>query len=120
MNVNDVLNKVTLKLPEGGEFPLSKYVPYITNSTEEVKELVEESWFKFHSPTGFAIYDYNTHNWNIVKVFDEEYPLTIKNLKETVLEYIENNNISLVYSDILHEGDIFLESVWFSNDNTAN
>jgi len=39
MKINEVLNKVTLKLPGGGKFPLSKYAPYITNIDENVEDL---------------------------------------------------------------------------------
>ena len=39
MKINEVLNKVTLKLPGGGKFPLSKYAPYITNVDEDVEDL---------------------------------------------------------------------------------
>ena len=39
MKINEVLNKVTLKLPGGGKFPLSKYAPYITNVDEDVEGL---------------------------------------------------------------------------------
>ena len=39
MKINEVLNKVTLKLPGRGKFPLSKYAPYITNVDEDVEDL---------------------------------------------------------------------------------
>lgn len=55
MKINEVLNKVTLKLPGGGKFPLSKYAPYITNVDEDVEDLgggSELIEFKY-SPTAY-------------------------------------------------------------------
>ena len=43
MKVNELLDKVTLKLPNGGKLPLKKYVPYITNADETIEDLGSSS-----------------------------------------------------------------------------
>ena len=60
MKVSEVLNNVTLKLPGGGKFPLSKYVPYVTNADENIEGLSGGSSeileFKY-SPAAYLIMD---------------------------------------------------------------
>lgn len=105
MKINEVLNKVTLKLPGGGKFPLSKYAPYITNVDEDVEGLSgnsEPMEFKY-TPAAYLAF----MNW-----FESE---------DKAWEYryrTENNGEN--YNDVLNEIYSLQEPILVTEQDVKN